>query len=114
MPMTMRIGNENHPRAFALSDECFLAGEEMLAQLVDELAEQLLLALGIVVVVRQDVAPDLDLLTGFQLEVRRKFSFLGSTNGAMGQLVLTLLGTTHAVESLVGLLQHHDCQSVRC
>ena len=43
----------------------FLAGEEMLAQLVDELAEQLLLALGIVVVVRQDVAPDFDLLTGF-------------------------------------------------
>lgn len=86
----------------------------MLAQLVDELAEQLLLALGIVVVVRQDVAPDLNLLTGFQLEVRRKFSFLGSTNGAMGQLVLTLLGTTHTVESLVGLLQHHDCQSVRC
>lgn len=92
----------------------FLAGEEMLAQLVDELAEQLLLSLGIVVVVRQDVAPDLNLLTGFQLEVRRKFSFLGSTNGAMGQLVLTLLGTTHAVESLVGLLQHHDCQGVRC
>ena len=86
----------------------------MLAQLVDELAEQLLLSLGIVVVVRQDVAPDFNLLTGFQLEVRRKFSFLGSTNGAMGQLVLTLLGTTHAVESLVGLLQHHDCQSVRC
>ena len=43
----------------------FLVGEEMLAQLVDELAEQLLLALGIVVVVRQDVAPDFDLLTGF-------------------------------------------------
>ena len=43
----------------------FLAGEEMFAQLVDELAEQLLLALGIVVVVRQDVAPDFDLLTGF-------------------------------------------------
>ena len=42
-----------------------LAGEEMLAQLVDELAEQLLLALGIVVVVRQDVAPDFNLLTGF-------------------------------------------------
>ena len=42
-----------------------LAGEEVLAQLVDELAEQLLLALGIVVVVRQDVAPDFDLLTGF-------------------------------------------------
>ena len=43
----------------------FLAGEEMLAQLVGELAEQLLLALGIVVVVRQDVAPDFDLLAGF-------------------------------------------------
>ena len=43
----------------------FLAGEEMLAQLVGELAEQLLLSLGIVVVVRQDVAPDLNLLTGF-------------------------------------------------
>ena len=43
----------------------FLVGEEMLAQLVDELAEQLLLSLGIVVVVRQDVAPDFDLLTGF-------------------------------------------------
>lgn len=37
MPMTMRIGNENHPRAFALSDDDFLAGEEMLAQLVGEL-----------------------------------------------------------------------------
>ena len=65
MPMTMRIGNENHPRALTLSDDGFLAGEEMLAQLVDELAEQLLLSLGIVVVVRQDVAPDFDLLTGF-------------------------------------------------
>ena len=43
----------------------FLAGEEMLAQLVGELAEQLLLALGIVVVVRQDVAPDFNMLTGF-------------------------------------------------
>lgn len=86
----------------------------MLAKLVDELAEQLLLPLGIVVVVRQDVAPDLDLLAGFQLEVRRKFSSLGSTNGAMGQLVLALLGTTHAVESSVGLLQHHDCQGVSC
>ena len=43
----------------------FLVGEEMLAQLVGELAEQLLLALGIVVVVRQDVAPDFDLLAGF-------------------------------------------------
>ena len=86
----------------------------MLAQLTDELAKQLLLALGIVVVVRQDVAPDLDLLAGFQLEVRRKFTFLGSTNGAMSQLVLALLGTTHAVESLVGFLQHHDCQSVSC
>ena len=43
----------------------FLAGEEVLAQLLDELAEQLLLSLGIVVVVRQDVAPDFDLLTGF-------------------------------------------------
>ena len=42
-----------------------LMGEEMLAQLVGELAEQLLLALGIVVVVRQDVAPDFNLLTGF-------------------------------------------------
>ena len=43
----------------------FLAGEEMLAQLTDELFKQLLLALGIVVVVRQNVAPDFDLLTGF-------------------------------------------------
>ena len=43
----------------------FLVGEEMLAQLVGELAEQLLLALGIVVVVRQDVAPDFNLLAGF-------------------------------------------------
>lgn len=86
----------------------------MLAQLVDELAKQLLLALGIVVVVRQDVAPDLDLLAGFQLEVRRKFSFLGSTNGAMSQLVLALHGTAHAVESHIGLLQHHDCQGVSC
>ena len=110
----MRSGNENHPRAFALSDDGFLAGEEVLAQLVDELAEQLLLALGIVVVVRQNVAPDLDLLAGFQLEVRRKFSFLGSTNGAMGQLVLALHGTAHAVESPISLLQHHDCQGVSC
>ena len=31
MPMTMRIGNENHPRALTLSDDSFLAGEEMLA-----------------------------------------------------------------------------------
>ena len=92
----------------------FLAGKEVLAQLTDELFKQLLLALGIVVVVRQDVAPDFDLLTGFQLEVRRKFTFLGSTNGAMSQLVLGLFGTVHAVESLVGLLQHHDCQSVCC
>ena len=92
----------------------FLAGEEMLAQLVDELAEQLLLSLGIVVVVRQDVAPDLDLLTGFQLEARRKFTFLGSINSAMAQIVLGLFGTVHAVESLVGLLQHHDCQGVSC
>ena len=37
MPMTMRIGNENHPRALALSDDLFLAGEEMLAKLTDEL-----------------------------------------------------------------------------
>ena len=110
----MRIGNENHPRAFALSDDVFLAGQEVLAQLSDELAKQLLLSLGIVVVVRQNVAPDLNLLTGSQLEVRRKFSFLGSTNGAMGQLVLALLGTAHAVESQVGLLQHHDCQGVSC
>ena len=65
MPMTMRIGNENHPRAFALSDDGFLVGEKVLAQLVDELMKQLLLSLGIVVVVRQDVAPDFDLLTGF-------------------------------------------------
>ena len=86
----------------------------MLAQLVDELAEQLLLSLGIVVVVRQDVAPDLNLLTGFQLEVRRKFSFLGSINTAMAQIVLGLFGTVHAVESQMGLHQHLDCQSVRC
>jgi len=92
----------------------FLAGEEVLAQLVGELAKQLLLSLGIVVVVRQNVAPDLNLLTGFQLEVRRKFSFLGSTNGAMAQFVLGLLGTVHAVESHIGLLQHHDCQGVSC
>ena len=26
MPMTMRIGNENHPRAFALSDDSFFSG----------------------------------------------------------------------------------------
>ena len=37
MLMTMRIGNEHHPRALALSDDVFLAGEEMLAQLTDEL-----------------------------------------------------------------------------
>ena len=92
----------------------FLAGEEMLAQLVGELAEQLLLALGIVVVVRQDVAPDFNLLAGVQLEVRRKFTFLGSINSAMAQFVLGLLGTVHAVESRVDLLQHLDCQSVSC
>ena len=112
--MTMRIGNENHPRALALSDDSFLAGKEVLAQLLDELAEQLLLSLGIVIVVRQDVAPDFNLLAGVQLEVRRKFTFLGSINTAMAQFVLGLLGTVHAVESLVGLLQHLDCQSVRC
>lgn len=92
----------------------FLAGEEVLAQLLDELAKQLLLALGIVVVVRQDVAPDFNLLAGVQLEVRRKFTFLGSINCAMAQFVLGLLGTVHAVESRVDLLQHHDCQSVCC
>ena len=92
----------------------FLAGKEVLAQLVDELAEQLLLSLGIVVVVRQDVAPDFNLLTGVQLEVRRKFTFLGSINCAMAQFVLGLLGTVHAVESRVDILQHHDCQSVSC
>jgi len=110
----MKIGNENHPRALVLSDDGFLAGEEMLAQLLDELAEQLLLPLGIVVVVRQDVAPDFNLLAGVQLEVRRKFTFLGSINCAMAQFVLGLLGTVHAVESRVDILQHHDCQSVSC
>lgn len=65
-------------------------------------------------VVSHDVAPDLNLLAGFQLEILRKLSALDSTNGTIGETVFPLLGTTHAIESQVSLLEHESCQRMSC
>ena len=75
-----------------------------------ELLEQLFLAAWVVVVMGHDVTPDLNLFAGFQLEILRKFSALDSRNGTIGESVGSLLGTMHAIEGDVGLLQHESCQ----
>ena len=74
----------------------------------EEILEQLLLAVGLVGVVRQDVAPDGNQRGGFQLEVLGKCSFLDSTKSTVGQFVLALHGTSHSVESVIGFL---ECQA---
>ena len=73
----------------------------------EKFLEQLLLAVGLVGVVLQDVAPDGNQRGGFQLEVLGKCSFLDSTKSTVGQFVLALHGTSHSKESIVGFL---DCQ----
>jgi len=83
---------------------------DLLSQLRDELLEEFFLAGGVVVVVGHDVAPDLNLFAGFQLEILRKFSALDSRNGTIGEFVGSLLGTVHAIEGDVCLLQHESCQ----
>ena len=80
----------------------------------EEFLEQLLLAVGLVGVVCQDVAPDGNQRGGFQLEVLGKCSFLDSTKSTIGQIVLALHGTTHSAESFVGFLECQACQLVGC
>lgn len=81
---------------------------------MNQFAEQLFLTFRVGIVVSHDVAPDLNLLAGFQLEILRIFSALDSTNGTIGQTVFPLLGTTHAIEGLIGLLEHECCQLMCC
>ena len=82
----------------------------MFSQLGYELLEEFVLAGGVVVVMVHDVAPDFNLFAGFQLEILRKFSALDSRNGTIGESIGSLLGTVHAIEGNVGLLQHESCQ----
>lgn len=78
----------------------------------EEFLEQLLLAVGLVGIVLQDVAPDFNLLRDFQLEVLGKFSFLDSTKSTIGQFVLALFGTSHSVESVIGFLESQASELV--
>ena len=82
----------------------------MFSQLGYELLEEFVLAGGIVLIVGHDVTPDLNLFAHFQLEILRKFSALDSRNGTIGEFVGSFLGTMHAIEGDVGLLQHESCQ----
>ena len=78
----------------------------------EKFLKQLLLAVGLVGIVCQDVAPDGNQRGGFQLEVLGKCSFLDSTKSTIGQIVLALHGTTHSAESFVGFLECQACQLV--
>lgn len=81
---------------------------------MNQFEEQLFLTFRVGIVVSHDVAPDFNLLAGLQLEILRNFSALDSTNGTIGQTVFPLLGTTHAIEGLIGLLEHECCQLMCC
>ena len=78
----------------------------------EEFLEQLLLAVGLVGVVLQDVAPDGNQRGGFQLEVLGKCSFLDSTKCTVGQFILALHGTSHSVESVISFLECQTSQLV--
>jgi hypothetical protein len=78
----------------------------------EKFLEQLLLAVGLVGVVLQDVAPDGNQRGRFQLEVLGKCSFLDSTKSTIGQLVLALFGTSHSAESVIGFLECQTSQLV--
>ena len=82
----------------------------MFSEFGNELLEEFVLAGEVVVVVVHDVAPDLNLFAGFQLEILRKFSALDSRNGTIGEFVGSFFGTMHAIEGIIGLLQHESCQ----
>jgi len=82
------------------------------AERANEFCKQLLLTFRLVSIVLHDVLPDLNLFGGFQLEVLGQPAVLDSVDGTVGEFVLSLLGTAHAVEGSVGLLKDEGCQSM--
>lgn len=80
------------------------------AKCADEFCKQLLLTFWLGGIVLHNVLPDLNLFGGFQLEVLGQPAVLDSVDGTVGEFVLPLLGTAHAVEGTVGLLKHEGCQ----
>ena len=92
------------------ADVLWWLGHDGSAEHADEFGKQLLLTFWLVSVVLHDVLPDLNLFGGFQLEVLGQSAVLDSVDSTVGELVLPLFGTAHAVEGAVGLLEHEGCQ----
>lgn len=94
-----------------VNDAClWWLGYDSLAERADEFCKQLLLTFWLSSIMQHDVLPDLNLFGGFQLEVLGQSAVLDSVDSAIGELVLPLLGTAHAIEGTIGLPEHEGCQ----